>query len=142
MPRKPQRKPKPIASEDSGSKNSAASLRRSLSSASRIAGKSSDDTGNRPANTRGCMVWKPGSGAGAGLPAWVSVSPTGAPCTSLIEALIQPTSPADSLSSFLRLGVNTPTSSTSWLRPVDITSSLSPGLISPCMTRTSEITPR
>ena len=79
---------------------------------------------------------------GAGLPARVSVSPTGAPCTSLIEALIQPTSPAPSLSSFLRLGVNTPTSPTSWVRPVYITSSLSPGLISPCMMRTSDTTPR
>src|SRR3546814_28495 len=38
MPRKPQRKPKPIASELSGSKRSAASFRRSLSSASRRSG--------------------------------------------------------------------------------------------------------
>jgi hypothetical protein len=42
----------------------------------------------------------------------------------------------------LRFGVNTPTLSTWWLRPVDITCSLSPALISPCITRTSDTTPR
>ena len=40
------------------------------------------------------------------------------------------------------VGENTPTESTSCVRPVDITSSLSRGLISPCITRTSETTPR
>ena len=83
-----------------------------------------------------------GNASVAGLAASVSVSPTGAPCTSLIEALTQPTSPAPSLASSLRLGVNTPTLSTRWVRPVVITRILSPGLISPCMTRTSDTTPR
>ncbi|MCY1452496.1 hypothetical protein D9M71_694190 [compost metagenome] len=49
MPRKPIRKPKPSASELSGSYCSAASLRVSFSRASRKFSKSSELTGNRPA---------------------------------------------------------------------------------------------
>lgn len=46
---KPQRKPKPSASDDSGSKNSAESFTRSFLSASRNASKSEESTGNNPA---------------------------------------------------------------------------------------------
>ena len=46
---------------------------------------------------------------GAGNAARVRVSPTGAPCTSLMLAVIQPTSPAPSFGLTLRLGVKTPT---------------------------------
>ncbi|MCY1294450.1 hypothetical protein D9M70_437430 [compost metagenome] len=49
MPRKPMRKPKPRASELSGSYCSAASFRVSFCSASRKSSKSSELTGNRPA---------------------------------------------------------------------------------------------
>ncbi|MOA10361.1 hypothetical protein D3C78_1302470 [compost metagenome] len=49
MPRKPQRKPKPRASELSGMYCSDESFRVSFCSASRKSSKSSELTGNRPA---------------------------------------------------------------------------------------------
>ena len=52
-PRKPQRKPKPSAVDDSGSYTREVSLSLSLSSASRSSGKSSPSTGKIPANTMG-----------------------------------------------------------------------------------------
>ncbi len=52
-PRKPTRKPKPRASEVSGSQESAASLSASFSSASRSSGKRSVSTGKRPQKTIG-----------------------------------------------------------------------------------------
>ena len=52
-PRKPHLKPKPSASDTSGSHDSAASLSSSFSSASRRSGYSSESIGNRPQKTTG-----------------------------------------------------------------------------------------
>jgi hypothetical protein len=56
-------------------------------------------------------------------------------------AVTQPTSPA-AASAALCAWREHADRSTWWTRPVDITSSLSPALISPCITRTSDTTPR
>ncbi|MNJ53147.1 hypothetical protein D3C77_485270 [compost metagenome] len=136
------RKPKPRASELSGSYCKAASLRVSFCKASRKASKSSELTGNRPANTCGLTRWKPGSMATSGVAASVSVSPTGAPWMSLMLAMMKPTSPALRSAVSVCFGLNTPTLSTWCSLPVDLTRILSPFFSRPCLTRTSDTTPR
>jgi hypothetical protein len=71
----------------------------------------------------------------------VIVSPTGAPSISLMPAITNPTSPADSVGSDTDFGVKRPSLSISWLRPVDITRIFSPTRSTPLTTRTSDTTP-
>ena len=71
----------------------------------------------------------------------VMVSPTGTPSISLIPAITKPTSPVSSTGLFSRLGAKTPTLSTWYTRPVDITYILSLGRIEPFLTRIREMTP-
>ena len=81
--------------------------------AARKASKSAASTGNSPQNTTGMAGRKPGSGAATGFRSSVIVSPTRVSATSLIDAVRKPISPGPSWSSSTRLGVNTPTRSTS-----------------------------
>ena len=69
------------------------------------------------------------------------VSPTGAPSISLMPATTKPTSPVLSDSRVTGFGVNRPSLSMTWLRPVDMTRILAPECSAPFMTRTSETTP-
>ena len=140
-PRKPQRKPKPSACDTSGSYIRAASFSFSFSSESRSASYWFASTGNRPANTCGWTSLKPGSGAAAGLAAWVTVSPTLAALSSLMPAMTKPTWPADSSGSDCERGLNTPTDSTSWVDSDAISRIFSFGLRVPLITRTSITTP-
>ena len=82
-----------------------------------------------------------GTGSGLGRCSSVMVSPTGAPSISLMPATTKPTSPHWSVLSGTDFGMNRPSLSTWWLRPVDITRILSPTVSEPFMTRTSETTP-
>ncbi len=109
IPKKPQRKPKPKASELSGSKNKAESLICNFCNASRNGSKSLASIGKRPAYTCGLTFLKPGKVATSGVEARVIVSPTGAPKISLIPAITKPTSPASRISVSVCLGLNTPT---------------------------------
>ena len=81
--------------------------------AARSASKSAASTGNKPQNTTGIAGRNPASGDVTGFFSSVMVSPTRVSATSLIEAVRKPISPGPSSSSSTRLGVNTPTRSTS-----------------------------
>src|ERR1039457_4132013 len=89
-PRKPQRKPKPGATELSASKLKALSLSRSFSSASRSRPCSCDSIGYSPANTMGLISSNPGSGSAAGSSASTMVSPILASETVLMLANMNP----------------------------------------------------
>mmetsp|Transcript_6017 Transcript_6017/g.10333 ORF Transcript_6017/g.10333 Transcript_6017/m.10333 type:complete len:210 (-) Transcript_6017:1024-1653(-) len=141
-PRKPQRKPKPMAEEDSVSKDKAASLSLSLSRASRRSGNWSAFVGNRPQNTIGFASSYPGSGSAAGALARVIVSPTRASSTDLMLAAMYPTSPACSSCTRICFGDSTPTSSIWKLLPVFINLILSPCPTCPSITRKYTTTPR
>ncbi len=102
-PRKPHRKPKPSATDVSGSKKNEASFRRSFSRASRSSGYFEASTGYSPANTIGFSSLNPGNGVGVGRAASVIVSPTFASATFLMLATMKPTSPTPSASTGTRL---------------------------------------
>ena len=140
-PKKPQRNPKPKAVEFSGSNCNEASFKRNFSSALRNASNWLDSTGYNPAKTCGFTSLKPGKASVAGLSASVTVSPTLALVSSLIPAIIKPTSPAESDAFWKDLGVNTPTSSHKCTAPVAIKRILSLGLSVPSTTRTNMTTP-
>ncbi len=136
-PRKPQRKPKPSATEVSGSKTSEASLSLSFSSASRRSSYLAPSAGYIPAYTIGFTFLNPGSGAAQGRSAEVTVSPTRVSPTFFIDAVMYPTSPAERQSRFLRPnGSIIPTSTTSKVFLLDIIIILSPGRTRPSITRT------
>ena len=84
---------------------------------------------------------KPGSAEVAGRVALVTVSPTSAAFSSLIPAVMNPTSPAASSSRAAERGVNTPTCSHWYAAPDAISRILSRGFSVPCITRTSITTP-
>ncbi|MNZ91586.1 hypothetical protein D3C78_1105750 [compost metagenome] len=119
-PRKPQRKPKPRAADDSISKEKEASLRRSLPTAARRSSKSAASTGKRPQNTTGCAGLKPGRACAVGRLSSVMVSPTRVSATSLIEAVMKPISPGPRLSTLTIFGVSTPTRSMPYFAPEPI----------------------
>ncbi len=95
-PRKPQRKPKPSASELSGSKTKAPSFMLSLASASRRSSYWAESVGKMPAKTIGFTSLKPGSGSVAGWTESVTVSPILVSTTLLMLAARKPTSPGPS----------------------------------------------
>ncbi|MNE27448.1 hypothetical protein D3C80_1208590 [compost metagenome] len=141
-PRKPQRKPKPRAALDSISKVKLASFRRSLPMAARRSSKSAASTGNRPQKTTDWTSLKPFSGSAVGFFSSVMVSPTAAWATSLIWAVMKPTSPGPSWSTGVFLGRKTPTRSTRWVEPDCIICTRWPAFSTPSKTRTSRTTPR
>ena len=112
-PRKPQRKPKPSASDVSGSKKNDASFSRSFSSASRSSGYCDASTGYRPAKTIGFSSLKPGNGVRVGRAISVMVSPIFASATFLMLATMKPASPTPSDSTGTGFGVNAPSCSIS-----------------------------
>ena len=81
--------------------------------AARRSSKLAASTGNRPQNTTGCAGLKPGSAWAVGLRSSVIVSPTRVSATSLIWAVMNPTSPGPSVATSCILGLNTPMRSTS-----------------------------
>ena len=141
-PRKPQRNPKPSAADVSGSKTNDASLRRSLSSASRSSGYWWPSTGYSPAKTIGFSSRNPGNGLAVGRRASVRVSPIWASPTRLMPAMTKPTSPTPSASVSTGLGENTPTCSISHSWPWAISRVFMPGRITPSSTRMRITTPR
>ena len=140
-PKKPHLNPKPNAVEFSGSNNSEASFKLSFSSAVRSASNWLDSTGYSPANTCGLTSLNPANGSLAGLFTKVTVSPTLALASSLIPAIIKPTSPADREVFCNDLGVNTPTCSHKNSVRVAIKRILSFGFNTPSITRTNITTP-
>ena len=108
---------------------------------SRSCSNSAASVGKRPQKTTGTLGLKPGR-AGAGRRSSVMVSPIWQSATSLMPAVMKPTSPGPSAGSFSCLGVKTPTWSTSWAAPVDIMRTFIPALSTPFFTRTRMMTPR
>ena len=141
-PRNPHRNPKPSACEVSGSHTSEASFSESFSRASRRSGYSSESTGNSPQNTIGLASRYPGSGAWAGEPARVSVSPTRRSTRLLRPVTTYPLSPADRCPMGVITGDITPTSSAAKSDAVAIARTCWPARISPSTTRTNATTPR
>ena len=140
-PKKPHLKPKPNAVEFSGSNKRDASFKLSFSSAVRSASNWLDSTGYNPANTCGLTSLKPVNACAAGLLTSVTVSPTFALLSSLIPAIIKPTSPALKAVFCNDFGVNTPTCSHKNSAFVAIKRILSLGFNTPSITRTSITTP-
>ena len=140
-PRKPQRKPKPSASDVSGSKEKEESFSFSLASASRSCSYCTVSIGYRPEKTIGLTSLKPSSAFSHWRCRRVTVSPTLASATSLMPAMMKPTSPAASSGTSLIVGANTPTLSASNELLVDISWILSPFLSVPSKMRTRMMTP-
>ena len=115
-PRNPQRKPKPSATELSGSKKNDASLSCSLSRASRSCVVLVASTVIEAGENHGFDVFKSRQRLGAGRSSSVMVSPMRASATFLMLAMMNPTSPAASSSNATGLGVSTPRVSTSKIR--------------------------
>ncbi len=109
-PRKPQRKPKPSASDVSGSNTKAASFMFSLESASRRSSYCAESVGKMPAKTMGFTSLNPGSGSVAGCTASVTVSPILVSTTLLMFAARKPTSPGPSSVSGMAWGAKMPIS--------------------------------
>jgi hypothetical protein len=101
-PRKPQRKPKPSAADVSISNEKLASLSAACPWRAQIL-EVAASTGKRPQNTTGCAGLKPGSASAQGFFS-VMVSPTRVSATSLIEAVMSRSRPAQFVEHFL--GVN------------------------------------
>ena len=141
-PRNPQRKPKPKATELSGSKKNDESLSRSFSSASRNSVCSCASTVYSPAKTMGLISSNPGSGSIAGRSSSVIVSPILVSATFLRLAKRNPTSPARSSSTSTGLGVRTPSVSTSDTCPFDQSRIFCPRRIVPSNMRVNTTTPR
>ncbi len=110
--------------------------------ASRKSSNSAESTGKKPANTTGCAGRKPGRGASVGFFASVMVSPTRVSATSLMEAVRKPISPGPRASTVSFFGVKTPTRSTVYSAPDDMSRIFWPFFRVPSKMRTSTTTPR
>jgi len=130
-PRKPQRKPKPKANEDSGWKVNDASFSCNFSKDARRSSKSSASIGYTPANTIGFTSSNPAIALSHGRAICVMVSPTFTSLEVLIPEIIYPTSPVrSSLRGTISI-FNTPISSASYSFPVLKNFTLSPLRIVP-----------
>ena len=140
-PRKPQRKPKPSAWRHFRLELQGGIVQLQLGQRIPRPSYSCDSTGYSPAKTCGLTFLKPGNARWqAGCPS-VTVSPTGAAFSSLMPAMMNPTSPADSLSQRLRLRREHAQLLAVIGRAGAIRRILSLGLSVPSTTRTSITTP-
>ena len=130
-PRKPQRKPKPNATEDSGWKVSEASFNCNFSKDARKSSKSSLSIGYTPANTIGFTSSKPSIALSHGRAICVIVSPTFTSRDVFIPEIIYPTSPVPSSFRGDISNLSTPISSASYSLPVATNFTLSPVRITP-----------
>ncbi len=110
--------------------------------AARRSSKSAASTGKRPQKTTDWTCLKPLSGSAVGFFSSVMVSPTAAWATSLIWAVMKPTSPGPNSSTGVFLGRKTPTRSIRWVEPFCIILTRWPVFSVPSKTRTSTTTPR
>ena len=105
IPKNPHLNPNPSACDVSASYCKAESLSSNFSNASRKSLYFDESIGYNPQNTIGFNFLYPGNASLAGLFANVIVSPTRVSLTFLIDAQINPTSPAVSSSTIFSLGV-------------------------------------